>query len=387
MNTKKYFLLVFVFFSLIIFSNEVYATSATTTAVSEGSATSLGDYRHIFDSFRKAIDNALDEKKENSSGNTGLRLYGILYSLCGLVFVWQMSSIAIKHLLRAGEGGFSWDEFRKPGLLLIILAGWGVLDNFVRSTLSPAIAGYVEQEQLGFVNKQDKLLADFDIMQKKLDEFNSEKQSKTDEDAKWYDFTGLKEIAIRIKYLDEFLILSVITGILKVMSLFDLILYLGFDVIAKIWLKIVGMGGAIALTVSAFTGGWSPLINWAKTYVSVALWLPVSAYIINLVNMVLVSVMTSIYDVNSVSSMTANEILGFQTNMAMLISLASQSFGIVFWGLIVKLILLGKVPNMISGWISGGSSAGSGFSAAFIPVSAGKQVGTAVASKGTSLLK
>lgn len=385
MNTRKYFLLVFVFFSLIIFSNEVYATSATTTAVSEGSATSLGDYKNIFDSFRKAIDNALDEKKENSSGNTGLALYGILYSLCGMVFIWQMSSIAIKNLLRVGE--FSWDEFRKPGLLLLILAGWGVLDNFVRSTLSPAIAGYVEQEQLGFVNKQDKLLADFDIMQKKLDEFNSEKQSKTDEDSKWYDFTGLKEIAIRIKYLDEFLILSVITGILKLMSLFDLILYLGFDMIAKVWLKIVGMGGAIALTVSAFTGGWSPLINWAKTYVSVSLWLPVSAYIVNLVNMILVSVMTSIYDVNAVNNMTANEIFAFQTNMSMLLLLATQSLGIVLWGLIVKLILLGKVPNMISGWISGGGSASGGFSAAFVPLSAGKQVAGAVASKGTSLLK
>lgn len=380
MRLKKYFLYIFLFFSSVNF-NSVYASDGTDSRVS-----SLGDYKQIFYSFRKAIDDALDEKKGNvEKGNTELGVYGILYSLCGFAFIWQMSSIAVKNLLRAGEG-FSWDELRKPGLLLLILVGWGVLDNFVRTTVAPAIAGYVEQEQLGFVNKQDKLLDDFDIMQKKLDEFNSEKEAKTNEDANWYDFTGLTEVAIRIKYLDEFLILSVMTGILKIMSLCDLILFLGFDVIAKVWLKIVGMGGAIALTVSAFTGGWSPLINWAKTYVSVALWLPVSAYVINLINMILVSVMTSVYDVNSVNNMT-NEMLGFQANMGMLISLASQSVGIVFWGLVVKLILLGKVPNMISGWISGGGSAGGGFGAAFIPISASKQVGTAVASKGASLLK
>lgn len=163
-------------------------------------------------------------------------------------------------------------------------------------------------------------------------------------------------------------------SVYKVAMLFDSFLYVMFYFFSKLWLKITLFGGGIAFTVSLLTGGWTVLINWAKTVLSVSLWIPVSALLMTLINSILLKVIGEMApefpestDVSAAELTTApadilTSLVGF--------ILVYACLTIVFMGF--KLIILAKVPSIVSGWISGGSSVSGGFSGAFVPVSIGK---------------
>ncbi len=168
----------------------------------------------------------------------------------------------------------------------------------------------------------------------------------------------------------------------------DYFIYMCFAIISAIWLKILGLGGAIAFTLSLVSGGWSVFISWIKTYISVSLWTVVAGLVLTLVNSLGTEIvdyyMQDYADMMLIKNLTLeNYIASVAVSTKMILDLIVISLVII----IVKSILISKVPAMINAMVTGGGSAGGGLAAAFIPISVAKNITQAAATGGSSLAK
>lgn len=393
--------------------------------------------------IRKAVDKVGSEidglNRVGDFSNGGTSIHQSLYALVGLVFIWQMASIVIKNLLEPEV--FSFAKLKKPLLLFGVLTCFYSIDYLVRDIISPAINEYVEDSQKQLVKINEEKIQSLDEMQNQLDKlrankertrvysnskyqksveytlddkgkpvFNEEKiwtydnkkKAATDEgvseflsyaskdledDSSWLSLDTLEEIAIRIKYLDEFIMFQVFNWFMKFIYGIDALLLSAFYLVQWVWLRVLAMGAPIALVISAFSGGWSNLITWAKTYVSTSLWYFVAVYCVNLVNYVQVAVSKNV--IKSVQDYSDKMVgdLSFAANLSQLggVIIILIITGLLF--LCVKIILIGKVPAMIASFISGGNASAEGFSSGFAPISAVRgaaSVGFAAATGGAS---
>lgn len=398
----------------------------------------------------KSIIDAVDAESKTLDSMTsvvenGGSIHQALYGLVGLVFIFQMASIVIKNLLEPEV--FSFAKLKKPLILFGVLTCFYSIDYFVRDIVAGAVREYVQDNQKSVAKNTEKSIKDLDIMEKKLKElrskraaaagtpqkyysdkhqksvyytkdekgnviftgdvwtYNNAKKDKNDKEVQefiqeakqdiegnssWINLDKLEEIAIRIKYLDEFIMYSILSWCMKVVSFFDTLLLAGFFVFQWIWLKILAMGAPIALVISALSGGWSNLITWGKTYVSTSLWYVVASYCVDLVN--LIQARVSVNFISTVQKATdtvaaIDPALGMTASIGSMLSLITQLFVLSLLFFILKLILIGKVPAMISSFISGGNAAAEGFSGGFAPLSAARGaagVGFAAATGGAS---
>ncbi len=313
---------------------------------------------------------------------------GPYYLLCYIVVIFQAGKIAAENLLRGGEA-FVWSKLKTPFFTMMMIVAWPTLHGFVQDA-SGAIRekAYVNSEQVIDHNNNllEELRKSLDVIDEKIDNVDDE------EDSNWFfgDKLDFSEITSYMSTLDDRMVLAIYASMFRFATYLDSGLYAIFFAIAAIWLKIIAFGAPIAFVVSLLTGGYSVLINWAKTYLAVSLWLPTAAMILALVNRIFLSVITK-YGKPALTLGGLGDNVGLSVNPAIMLQTAVQALLaniiLIIIFLAIKIIILAKVPQMIQGFISGGQSAAGGFGAAFIPVSVAKSAagaGVMAASGGTS---
>jgi len=306
-------------------------------------------------------------------------LHYYLAGLCGLVVIWHFSSVTIKNLLRGGEG-FSFEIYAKPIFYLIMISAWPLLYGFIEDA-SNGIGEVVAEQQQQVYNANENVYAQIDQKIEKL-----EKQFDIADAQNYSENEGFfSEIKYTLSSLDKKIALWLIKLSYNIASIFDSFVYVCFYFFTKLWLKITLLGGGIAFTVSLLTGGWTVLINWAKTVLSISLWIPVASLLLTIINSVLLKITQGL--TLPVLDITNSPINAMTHITYYLILFTVLLF--VFAGF--KLIILAKVPSLINSWIGGGSGMGSGFGMSFIPFAVGTSavrstvgVATSVATKGAS---
>jgi hypothetical protein len=311
---------------------------------------------------------------------TSEKLNVILSGLCSIAIIFYFGKIAVTNLTRGGEG-FSFDSLRAPVFYVIMLAAWPSLQQFIIDA-SNAIAYSVSEKQQTALNLNEKNFKKIDENLEDIEKQFRKKQALEAANAEEEGYFG--PLLYEMSSIDDQVVMNIYKGSYNFFGYFDSFLYVIFYFVAKLWLKITLIGGGIALTVSIYTGGWTTLINWAKTVVSVTLWVPVSGLIMNLINSILIKVIQdlSVPLTHRVPDeyLEAMAITDFYSGVLRAV-LNCLIVTIVFIGL--KIIILAKVPSIISGWISGGNSIGSGFAAAFLPVAMAKTATKAGAGAAT----
>jgi hypothetical protein len=329
-----------------------------------------------FTAILSAVDNVLDNFKLTDTLNV------ILQALCGIVVVWQFAQITIQNLLRPGE--FAFDNYKKPVFYLIMIAGWPLIQGFVLDA-SKGIAQTVVEQQKTAYDVNSKNFGKIDDVLKEIEERTAVvEQLGSSENIGPFDY-----VAFQMSILDDKIIIMALQSIYKTTLIFDSFLYVMFYFFSKLWLKITLLGGGIAFTVSLLTGGWTVLINWAKTVLSISLWVPLSALLMTLINSILIKILNEMLPEfpvgTSVSS--ADMVGGLNTILGNLVSFLLMYIALTLIFIAFKIIILAKIPSIVSGWVGGGNSVGSGFASAFIPLAVMKsatKTATSAATKGAT---
>lgn len=317
---------------------------------------------------------------------------GVLLGVCHLAIFYYAGNAVIQNVLRGGES-FSFDIIRKPFFFIIILNAWPYIADFVFG-MSEILLDVVSSDQNELVQISNEALNGFSTITANMEgNLNAAQAANTSV----LDPSGLTGA---IEYLDDFMILKTIQSVFELFKFIDAGIILCFYVVAAIWTFLIKVGGPIALTIYIVTGSSNTIINWAKSLVSVVLWVPVGSFIIGLLNSIMVKLVKDLVfyssnTLNSISDMSGSEReLLDPTLGAKFVTTLLLATSIFLLFVILKIILLGKTPQIISTWVGGGSSSGGGLAAAFLAVSAVKSVGSkaasagaAVATKGVSKLK
>ena len=322
------------------------------------------------------IDNALKDFSFDYNLDT------ILKSLCMMAVVFQTGKVAVQNIARVGEG-FSLSSLGTPFMSILMIAAWPTLASFILDASNGIAHTVVVKQELVTKKNQDSykkldlMIAAIEAKNKKMNQAIATNNSFLD--------IGFESLGNEIESFSDKMGLRLAKMCLSIVTVIDAFLYVCFYFIAKLWLKFVLLGGSIAFTISVLTGGWTNLINWAKTVVSVSLWLPVTGLMLELINTVMIDVFESLN--SGIDSMADGMDQGTLTVVLLskfldtLIVLLSVT--IAFIGL--KLIMLAKVPSIISTWISGGGGAASGgFAMGFIPAAMGASAARSVVSTTVS---
>lgn len=160
---------------------------------------------------------------------------------------------------------------------------------------------------------------------------------------------GIIEI-VNIFNNPEIMILKITMFLVYMFNQCIIMLYNAF---AYIWINMLKIGGIVAATLYFFPNMQGTFTNWIKTYASVYLWIPVGSIMIYVSDQIFLKVVDSV----NIPDILANSPTGglimisqeSMTNMAVIVITATATT-------ILKLILLSKVPNIISYWINGGST-------------------------------
>lgn len=297
----------------------------------------------------------------------------IIVGLCNIVIIYHLAHAIIKNLARGGEG-FSWDLVSKPFFYMILVSAFPLLNEFIGDAVSYT-ASYVEGGQESLTNATNGYMASFDNSLAKVGQAMDDKIENLQGDSSWYE----SEVLIRLQVIDEVLLIGAVKTLYHAFEYVDSFILIMFYIVSKLWLYLVAIGGPIALLVSLYSGGHTVLINWAKTYLSVALWVPVGGIAIHLLNGIMMKIVINVTQPYLEKTFEVDSLIDITTWELIKTLILVKVMFVVFIAL--KLILLGKVPQIITGWISGGSSSGGGLGMAFLAVSATKNA----VSSGTSL--
>lgn len=341
----------------------------------------LGKINYDREWFEKEFNPKIDKALESTS--TVIEDYSlndIFSALCCLVVIFHIGRICASQLLRGGDTAFNFEELRRPFFILIAILCWGYFEQFVRETLTESVSVYVKEKEEEIGTKAGLSFTDALCMIEKLQQkFENENEAMIG-DAYWFD-----KINIYLQKIPIMIQMSIAWGCFKIMAFIDYLLMIGFTIFAKIWLYLVGLGGGIAFTASVFSGGWSPLITWSKTYISVSLWVVVAGICMSLVNGIGASLFND-YIIEQVSYMIAKgwdgTVEGWSALTINIVSTLLWGVVMIFLLVVLKIILLSKVPVIINTWIPGGNAAGAGFSAAFLPLSLVKEVASSALNAG-----
>lgn len=301
----------------------------------------------------------------------------IIVGLCNIAIIYHLAHGVIKNLSRGGEG-FSWDLVSKPFLYMVLVAAFPLLNEFIGDA-STYVASYVEDGQQSLSNKTNEFMASFDDSVKNVYQAIRDKTDYLKGEQSWYE----AEVLVNLEVMDEHILIGAIQALFWAFSYIDSFLLICFFIVSKIWLYLVAIGGPIALVVSLYSGGHTGLINWAKTYLSVSLWLPVGGIVIHLLNGIMTKIVVNVVKPFLDKPFNQGELIDV-TSWELIKTLMLVSI-MLFVFIALKLIMLGKVPQIITGWVGGGSSAGGGLAMAFFAVSAVKNAGSSVTSAATGV--
>lgn len=309
-----------------------------------------------------------------------------LVILCNIIVIYHFGKIAVENLLQGGEA-FVFSKLKTPVFYIMMITAWPMIHSFIKD------ASTVIQEEL-FVNRDNVYERNNEIFNELDGGMETVLRRMNDKDtfdkieAERYadDWSGLEQVYDYLITMDDRLMLAIYSYGYRLSSYIDYFLYVVFFCLASVWLKIVAFGAPIAFVVSLLTGGWTVLINWAKTYLAVVLWLPVSAILMGMINSIFLAVINVASEPvlsrfnedlgNSLVSM--NPMVLLQSGIGAIITI----FVLTIIFIAIKLIILAKVPSVVNSFISGGQSVAGGFTAAFIPVNVAKTAATTAVSAG-----
>ena len=303
-----------------------------------------------------------------------------LYYFCMLVIVFYIAKIAIDALISGGEP-FRLSDLKKPLFIMGMVIAFPFLENGVRNFGADAFQYQISVNQEKLQGENEKVYADALANRKEIKKQILKIKKKHAKELGVWD-----RMVFYMSNADDDLMESVFDNFYSFLTSIDYFIYICFAIVSAIWLKILGLGGAIAFTMSLISGGWNVFISWIKTYISVSLWVVVAGLVLTLVN----SIGTEIVDyfMQDYANMMIIKNLSIDNYVASVAVSSSMILDLIVISLvliIVKLILISKVPAMINAMIPGGGSAGSGLSAAFVPISIAKNVTQAVATSGASV--
>lgn len=159
--------------------------------------------------------------------------------------------------------------------------------------------------------------------------------------------TGIEDVANIINNPEIFLLKIV----MFMTYLFNQCIIMMFNAFAYVWINLLRIGGIIAATLYFFPKMNGAFTNWIKTYASVYLWVPLGSIMIYVSDQIFLKVVDSVPIPDVLDSIQMGVIIDADTmaKMGLIVVTAIATT-------ILKLILLSKVPNIISYWLNGGST-------------------------------
>ncbi len=148
--------------------------------------------------------------------------------------------------------------------------------------------------------------------------------------------------------------------------IFNTIIVLLFNAFAYTWINLLRMGGILALALYFFPTFKSTFTNWLRAYISVYLWIPLGSIMIYVSDQIFLKIVNKVGSIELPFNASAPMGIDPESQMRMAFIVISA-----LATTILKLVLLSKVPNIISYWLGGGNS-GDMFSSA--PAAAGMAV-------------
>lgn len=155
--------------------------------------------------------------------------------------------------------------------------------------------------------------------------------------------------------------------------LFNQCIIMMFSACAFIWINLLRIGGIIAATLYFFPKMSGAFTNWIKTYASVYLWVPLGSIMIYVSDQLFLKVVDSVPIPDILHYVQLGIVIDADTmaKMGLIVVTAIATT-------VLKLILLSKVPNIISYWLNGGSTGDMfGSTSAFVMSGATAAMGTA----------
>ncbi|WP_454060765.1 hypothetical protein [Elizabethkingia ursingii] len=309
-----------------------------------------------------------------SNGNLQNITRGV-QGIAGLALIWFFGKEISKILTGAEQ--FNPRVFGEPIIYALIVFNWQFLNNQLDQGLkafSDQFENSIPKEAKGF-NKYAEIDKNFKAMaaqKEKTKQSNSVIGAVTE--AVGLDpetIENVKDIATNI--LNPELILMKIVSFLS--AIIDACVMFLFNAFSYLWINMLRIGGTLAITLYMLPPFKQSLSNWLKTYISVYLWVPAGALVLYVCDSIFVKFMTSV-QTSSMAAANGNFTLE---------QLATSNAMVLVIGIIVclglKIILLSKVPTLISYWV-GGQSGGVFSSVSAMPTmmaNAGKSVaGSAV---------
>ena len=150
------------------------------------------------------------------------------------------------------------------------------------------------------------------------------------------------------------------------------VIMLLFNVFCYIWLNLLRIGGILALALYFFPQAQGTFWNWLRTYVSVAFWIPVGSIMIYVSDQIFIRIVDKVTLPNGMMSDAS-----YADNYGQIIIYAMACLTC----LVLKMMLLSKVPTIISYWVGGGNT-GDMFSG--IPKSMSMATGAVTSTVGTA---
>lgn len=155
--------------------------------------------------------------------------------------------------------------------------------------------------------------------------------------------------------------------------LFNQCIVMMFNAFAFIWINLLRIGGIVAATLYFFPKMSGAFTNWIKTYASVYLWVPLGSIMIYVSDQIFLKVVESVPIPDVLENISLGVIVeaDAMAKMGLIVVTAIATT-------VLKLILLSKVPNIISYWLNGGSTGDMfGGTSAFVMSGATAAMGTA----------
>lgn len=292
--------------------------------------------------------------------------FSVLQGVTGLAIIFIFIKLVVTgvQVVADPDRGLSFKSDFQPLLIMILVVtlwiplfnfiNWGVM--YIKSALDTSLdtQGYA----LGSVGHFSNLLAPF------IEAGNLDYEFSLLSSDSWNSL--FFEIALSMVEFFSWLVATIDTGV-----------YIIFYTMVKIWVSILAILAPISLVLSFFTKLKDSIDTWLRNYIQVNLW--------TVVMLVMLYISDTVYIALSEYMVIIDQVI-FEAEGGM------GAIGKAMWiivsyvpFLILKIILVFKIPQLV-GMIIGGSSGGSGglFMAAFAPI---KVVGSAGAKMATKFKK
>lgn len=311
-----------------------------------------------------------------------VQLSYVLSGLCGLVIIYHFGKIAVENLVRGGEP-FVFSKLSTPFFYMLMLASWTWLHGFIEFGVEVFENEVFTNANILYDQNADiysELDGGIETINKRIEQKENYDRMKNDS---YFSVPGMSEIGYWFSTIDDRIILQMTAWAFDLISQLDYCLYVVFYVVSKLWFKIIAFGAPIAFAASILMGGWSVLMNWIKNYLSVALWLPIAGLLLQLLNRILLQVL------GVMSTGISTRITGLTSTSLEFVSptaLISGMLGLVVQLLVVivvffalKILVLAKVPSIVSTMVQAGQGLAGGFAMAFVPVNVAKSTASTAA--------